>query len=411
MDKTTHSNPALKFFTGIIKILLPVCFIAAGVFTFNHFKASKEKMNRKPAQKQVITVKTVSLKPGSYPAWINAMGTVAADRQVTLKAKVAGEIVSISPDFSEGSVVKKGQALIQIDDSDYKIDVGKARSALAKAMANLELEKGSQAVARQELELIQQAAGEEMPATDLSLRKPQLMQAKAEVENAQAGLDQALLNLSRTTITAPFNSIVIEKNIDAGSVVASQAALGTLVDIDRYRIAAKVPQDKLGVLAGMSRSAPRAVVQSSYSKHEWAGTMVRTTGQVNDKTRMAEAIILVADPLGLRSDRTAPEAPGTFLTPENGQVQLMLNEYVSIKIEGRTMESVYAVPSSLVRENDTLWIYSSGKLEIRQVSPVWKDDQHIFIEKGIQETDRIIVSDLPYAVNGMELNESSGDRS
>ena len=385
----------------IIRIALPICLVLAGVAGFNYFKSQEVKMKRKPIEKQAAVVETIALTPGNFQTYVHAMGTVMPDRQITLKAKVAGEVIFVSENFVQGGLMKKGEILLLIDDSDYQIEVQKVQSALDKTLSDLAIEQGSQLIAREELKLLNQISKGEMVQTDLALRKPQLDQANAVVKNARADLEKAVLNLSRTKIRVPFNALVLEKKVDSGSLVTTQGELATLVDVDAFLVETLVPPDRLAALNINKKTGSKAVIRSQYSKEPWQGTLVRTTGKISSKSRMAGVIIYVKDPLGLKNPETRP--------------QLLLDDYVDVQIQGQILENVYSIPRSILRDKNTVWVYQSGKLAIKQVSLAWKEDGRVFIRSdsrsGIRPGDEVITSDLPAPVNGMALQQDSGTRS
>jgi RND family efflux transporter MFP subunit len=381
----------------IIRIALPICLVLAGVAGFNYFKSQEVKMKRKPIEKQAAVVETIALTPGNFQTYVHAMGTVMPDRQITLKAKVAGEVIFVSENFVQGGLMEKGEILLLIDDSDYQIEVKKVQSALDKALSDLAIERGSQLIAREELKLINQISEGEMAQTDLALRKPQLDQANAVVKNARADLEKAVLNLSRTKIRVPFNALVLEKKVDSGSLVTTQGELATLVDVDAFLVETLVPPDRLAALNINEKTGSKAVIRSQYSEEPWQGTLVRTTGKISSKSRMAGVIIYVKDPLGLKNQETRP--------------QLLLDDYVDVQIQGQILENVYSIPRSILRDKNTVWVYQSGKLVIKQVSLAWKEEDLVFIRSGILPGDEVIISDLPAPVNGMALQQDSGARS
>jgi len=379
-----------------IKIFLPLFFIAAGVAGWNYFKSKKPAIKRNPPKQQVIFVKTITMKPGNYPTWIDAMGTVMPERQILLKSKLAGEVISVSKKFVQGGVIQKGEILLLIDDADYKIEMQKAKSTLDKAVASLELEKGSQLIAKEKLKLINKASHDTVTATDLSLRKPQLVQAKAEVSKARADFEKALLNLSRTKVYLPFNALILEKHVDSGSLVTAQGMIADIVDVDSYRVEALVPQDRLTAFGTGQILNTDAIINSNYSNQTWQGMLNRITGKVNPKSRMAGVIVLIPDPLNLKK--------------RGNRQQLLLDDHVKIKIKGAMLQNVYSLPRSVIREDNSIWIYNAGKLEIREINPVWKEDGVVYVKTGINSGDMVIVSDLSVAVNGMALQVTSGDR-
>ena len=384
--------------TGLlIKIIVPICLIAIGLAGWSYFKNSEPKMKKKPPKKQVIAVQTISIKPGNYQSSIQAMGIVMPDREIILKSKVSGEIVSISPKFVEGAVMAKGEMLLTIDDSDYKIEVQKAQSALDKALSSLALEKGSQLIAKEELKLINEVSEDEIKATDLALRKPQLIQANALVDNARADLAKAQLSMARTKVIIPFNALILEKHVNSGSLVTAQGSLAALVDVDAYRIEAQVPPDRLAGLMINETTGSKAIIHSDYSNHTWQGKVVRITGKMTSRSRMAGVIVLVPDPLGLKAQKKS--------------LQLLLDDHVDVQIFGETLENVFAIPRSILRDGNTLWVYNSGVLEIKKISIAWKEDKLVYIRSGIKTHDKVITSDIPVAVDGMALELASGDNS
>ena len=381
----------------LIKIILPVCLIVAGAAGWHYFKSKEPEIKRKPPGQQAVVVKTIVMEKGNYPTWVNAMGTVMPDRQIMLKSKLAGEIISVSRKFVQGGVMKKGEMLLKLDDSDYKIEIQKARSALDKAIAYLAIEKGSQLIAKEELKLINKASPGEIKATDLALRKPQLTQANAEVANARADLEKAELNLSRTKVYLPFNALILEKHVDSGSLVTAQGTLASIVDVDRYKVEALVPQDRLALFGTGQMSNADAFINSNYSNETWKGKVSGTTGKITPESRMAGVIILVPDPFGLKI--------------KGGRPQLLLGCHVNVRIRGPILENLFSLPRSAVRDHNTVWVYNSGILEIRKIKPVWKEESVIYVKTGINTGDRVITSDLPVAVNGLVLQLAPGESS
>jgi hypothetical protein len=65
---------------------------------------------------------------------------------------------------------------------------------------------------------------------------------------------------------------------------------------------------------------------------------------------------------------------------------------------------VFSVPRSALRDGETIWLLSDeNRLEIRTVSPVWRDAEQVFLNEGLREGDRLVISEIPAPVNGMEL--------
>ena len=371
-----------KFF----RVLVPILLIVAGGVAWAYFQNTAPRIKRKPPVRQVTMVEVMTVQPEDSQPVIKSMGTVVPSRQITLKSRVSGEIQEISPHFVPGGLIAKDELILHLDADDYQVNLQKAQSALAKAKGNLALEQGNQTIAREEMRLLAEAAGEEIQVTELAMRKPQLIQAQAEVASAEADLLKAQLDLERVTIRAPFNCLVVTRHVDLGSQINPQDSLATLVSVDEYWVEAIVPVDRLGIL-NLNRARKYPVTIRSQNGGQWRGQVLTTTGKLNEESRMLTLIIRVRDPLGIRSGRRS--------------AQMILNDYVSVEIKGDKIASVVNLSRDLLRDNQTVWIYNDGKLEIRPVEIVWKQADQIFVSKGLQAGEQLIVSNLSKAVDGM----------
>ncbi|WP_321495374.1 efflux RND transporter periplasmic adaptor subunit [uncultured Desulfobacter sp.] len=377
----------------LLKILLPVCLVAAGVVGFLYYKSKTVEFKRKPAAKTVPVVDVMEVNPSRVTAQVRAMGTVRPDRDVVIKSHVAGTIIQVAPQFVQGGLIPKGQTMVRIDPADYQLAVNKAQSALAQAQADFEIEKGQQQIAREELKLMAQMSPGGVPETSLILRKPQLEQARAAVDSAGSDLETARLDLERTRICAPFHALVLSKEVDAGAMTAAQGPLATLVDVTCYQVEVQIPLDRLDRIRIHETKGSPARIRSLYAGREWQGRVVRTTGAVTEQSRMAGVIIRVDDPLGLG--------------PSKGRPAMLLDDHVEAIIEGQAFDDVFALPRTLIREDSSLWIYKDGHLEIRKVAPVWIENDRVFIQSGLFPGDLVVSSELSAPVEGMALTLAS----
>lgn len=391
MSTTDKKQTAVRI---SMKIVIPLLLIALGGAAMAYFKNTAPKVKRMRPKPPVTAVDVMPVVKTDAPAIIKAMGTVVPSREITLRARISGEVQSLSQQFTPGGYVAKGEALVTLDPSDYEVALQKAKSSLEKAEADLSIEKGSQTIAREELRLLSETAGDTVTETDLLLRKPQLQQARAAVTSARAELRQTQLNLERTVVKAPFNALVVERNVNLGSHVSTQDSLATLVSTDEYWIEAVVPVDRLSALDFNRKGGAQVAITSQAGNGEWQGTLVRTTGKLSDKSRMATVIIAVPDPLGIHG--AGDHSP------------LILDDYVSVVIQGRILPSVFELPRSSLRDGNTVWIYNDGTLTIHPVVPVWKQDDRVFIRDGLTADNLIITSDLSTPVAGMRLALSEG---
>jgi len=85
----------------------------------------------------------------------------------------------------------------------------------------------------------------------------------------------------------------------------------------------------------------------------------------------------------------------------------MLDDYVSVKIHGKILESVIELPRSALRDGNTVWVFNGKALEIRNVVLAWKQEDHVFVRSGLETGEKVIVSDLSTPIQGMHLMVSN----
>ncbi|MBW2369995.1 MAG: HlyD family efflux transporter periplasmic adaptor subunit, partial [Deltaproteobacteria bacterium] len=228
---------------------------------------------------------------------------------------------------------------------------------------------------------------------ELALRQPQLADAKAALSAAEADLERARLDLDRTTVRAPFNSAILSKKIEQGSLVSPQESLAELVCTDEYWVRVSIPIDRLKWLSiptHTGQPGSPATIRYGKNSHERPGRVIRLLVDMGSEGRMARLLIAVEDPLNLKSSPMCPV--------------LLIGEYVQVEIGGRQVANTFRIPRSAYRDESTVWIVATDNtLEIRNVTPVWRDENAIFLQKGLGEGDQVIVSDLPIPIRGMRI--------
>ncbi len=377
-----------------LNILVSLAVIGAGLAGAAYITKTAPKAKRRPPQKMSPLVQVVRVQPENQEVHVSAMGTVVPAREIVLESQVAGEIIFIHPEFTEGGFLKKGAEVLRIDPQDYRLALTLAQARVKDAESKLKQLEEEAAAARDEWRNLyqgQQKADLEPPP--LLVKEPQLSAAKAMLTAEKAEVQKARLNLARTQIRAPFNAIVRAKNVDIGSQVSGQEKLAELAGTDEYWIQASIPVDRLSWI-----TIPRTPAESGSKVRifyrdadERAGRVIKLLGALETEGRMARILVEVKDPLGLK-------------TGAKNQTPLLIGEYVRIEIEGRQLQDVYRIPRTALRDDANLWVVSSdGKLDIRKVETIWRDTRTVLLRDGLEPGDRLIISDLASPIQGMPV--------
>ena len=336
----------------------------------------------------VITVERDTVQPT-----IEAMGTVRPAQDIVLSPRVGGEIIRRSEAFTPGGYVQEGETLLQIDPSDYENALQQRQSELRQATSDLKIEMGRQDVAQKDYQLLGDTLTESNRA--LVLREPQLNAARSQVESARAAVEQAELNLQRTTIRAPFDAHILSRNVNIGSQVAPGDNLGRLVGLDTYWVEATVPLAKLRRLSVPADGEPSSRVRVR-NRTAWEddayreGRLTKVVGALENQTRMARVLITVPDPQSYQ--------------PENAdRPRMIIGSYVEAQIEAQQLNNVIRLNRDYIRDGETVWVMEDGQLRIRDIEIVFRDPQYAYIESGLEAQDRVVTTNLSTVTDGAPL--------
>ncbi|WP_234572389.1 efflux RND transporter periplasmic adaptor subunit [Rhodohalobacter sp. 614A] len=373
--------------------------IAGAAITLLIFSTEPEATRSGAMKETAMLVDVVETERDTFTPTISAMGTVQPSQDIVLSPRVSGEITSLSENFTPGGYVEKGEVLLQIDPADYRNILQQRKSELMQAEADLNIEMGRQEVAKQDYELLNDSLTG--ANRNLILREPQLNAARSQVESARAAVEQAELNLQRTTIRAPFDAYILTRNVNIGSQVASGDELARLVGIDEYWIEAAVPQTSLRWIT-VPRNGGTGSPVTIRNRTAWEpdesreGTLFRLVGALENETRMARVLVSVPDPHG-------------YLSGDTTQPRLMIGSFVETNIEAERLENVIRINRDYIRQDDTIWVMQNDSLDIRDVEIIFRDATYAYITEGLNDGEKIVTTNLSTVVDGSPLRLESAD--
>lgn len=211
----TKSSRAFRI--GVVAVIAAVA--AAGVWYFGF--ADKVKA---PAYR------TVEITRGPLEVTVVANGTVNPVRTVSIGSELSGIVRKVNVDVN--SVVKAGDVLIELDDSNLKANVNQAKASLASAKASLAEAQATLVEAEAKMrryEELNKSSGGRLPSrTELDVQRATVLKSKAGVQSAlaaiddaQATLDTRLTDLSKSQIKSPVDGVVLTRSVEPGYAVAA----------------------------------------------------------------------------------------------------------------------------------------------------------------------------------------------
>ncbi|MEM1010964.1 MAG: efflux RND transporter periplasmic adaptor subunit [Planctomycetota bacterium] len=363
--------------------LLPVVIVVAAGGVAWLLLSTAPQQGTSPPEPLVPTVEVVPVKPASVPVTVEGFGVVRPAREAALAAEVTGPIVEIGDAVEPGGVMREGDLLVRIDPAEYELAVTAAEADLARAQADLELERGRGMIAQREWERFRKSlssVGEEDRSAALANREPQLRQAEVAVLAADNAIAQAKLDLERTTVHAPFDAIVVTEEVEVGRWASVGERLLSLAGTRTFWVEAAVAPARAARLS----AGQEATVFTDAG--ERPGRLIRVLPQVDAEGRMARVLVAVDDPIALHDD--APQLP--------------IGAYVRVTFEAGEADGVVEVPRAAVRENQQVWVRDAdGLLQYRDVDVRFAGEETSLLDVGVFEPgDAVIVSYLDNPLPG-----------
>ena len=377
-----------------LQIVLPLAVLVAAAFG-----ALTMVRNRPPVETQApvfeppgVRVHEVQLR--EVPMSVSSQGTIRPRTESQLIPEIAGRITWVSPSFAAGGFFEAGDVLVKIDPFDYEQALVSARSQLAQARLQLAQEEAEAEVAEREWNDLGRGDPRE-----LTLRKPQLDDARASVAAAEANVTRAERDLERADIVAPYAGRIRQKNVDIGQFVRVGDAVATVYSVDIAEVRLPLPDDQIAYLdlplsyrGGDSQPQPAVTLKATFAgeTHEWQGRVVRTESEIDPVSRMVHVVAEVNDPYAVSTNPNQPP--------------LAVGMYVEAEIEGRTAQNIALVPRAALRGRQQVLVVSQDeRLSFRDVDVFRATTDAVFVRGGLDEGELVVISPLDTPTDGMQV--------
>jgi multidrug efflux system membrane fusion protein len=307
-------------------------------------------------------------KQEDMPIWLAGVGTVQPLNVVNVKVRVDGQLQKVA--FTEGTEVKSGDVLAQIDRRPFEAQLQSARASLAKDEASLANAKTN--VTRFEKLTSIGAA----PTQNLDTFRAQVAELEAATQGDRAMIDTARLNVEFTTVRSPFDGRVGLRLVDPGAIVHASDPNGlvTVTQMDPIAVLFSISQDDL--------PAVRA-----------AGAKVTVAAYTHDGTRSLGQGELGA--IDSQIDATSGQVRLKALF-SNAQRALWPGEFVTVRVLLRTDENATVVPAQAVLQGQQgSYVYTMKPDTTVEAHPIQAGatvDGRTEVRSGLAPNDAVVVA-------------------
>jgi RND family efflux transporter MFP subunit len=335
----------------------------------------------------ITNVEVIEVQPQAVQLTVNSQGTLLPTTETDLIAEVSGRVIAVSDAFNVGNRFRKGDVLIKIDPADYEAATANAAAELANAQLAL-----AQEIAQAEQAAADWEALGEGAASDLTLRKPQLVQAQARIKSAEANLKRARRDLDRSQITAPYDGVVLMKQADLGQFVTANPGnpLGRIYSTESAEVRLPITESEASLLDQHSRRQRFVTLSQNTNGDErvWKAPLIRIEDNVDPNSRLLYVVARIQSPFAPKPEQAALRR-GTFL---------------HASIEGRGLNDAYVLPRYALRGSNTVYVVTDSEaLETRKVTIIKSDAKEVIITDGLEPGERVAISPVAYYVNNMPV--------
>jgi HlyD family secretion protein len=254
---------------------------------------------------------------------LTSTGYVVPQVEVDVSSKLVGRVERAS--IREGSKVKSGQVLFELDASDQRVLVASAQARVAAARARAAAARAQLAEVVQqhdrERRLAETGAIAAATADDLAARarslEEQARATEADVKASEAEVNALSTNLANSTIRAPIDGTVVTKPLQTGDVVTAGTPMAKIADFSSIVVETDVAESRLHLVRP---GRPCEIVLDAYPDKRWRGEVVEVSPQLNRAKATAMAKVRFLEP----DDTVLPEmaARVSFLNAPLDQAKL-----------------------------------------------------------------------------------------
>ena len=326
-----------------------------------------------------VDVTVVDIKPQDTPAAFEYTGKTESSREVEIRARITGYLDEIA--YQEGSLVKQGQLLFQIDPRPFEEELDNTKGVLAREQAKLDN-------ARANLARIKPLARENaVSQKDLDDATATVLASQADVQSAKAQVHQAEINLGYTTIRSPLTGLAGRSEKKVGSLISpGDSLLTTVVRLNPIWVNFAVGENELlkyreQTAAGRLRSPGVQGLQVELVQAD--GSVYPQKGRID---YVASSVDRQTGTLAMRA---------VVPNPKEAQEALKPGQFVRVRIQGVTRPNVIMAPQRAVMQGPqgkfVFVVGPNNTAESRSIEVgEWYGDQWI-VTKGLQAGDKVIV--------------------
>ena len=375
---TINSNIKRFIPLFIITLSLLITFILALLRT-DEKKVDKDEY--------IPNVKSHLVESSDFRIYVESSSHISPKTIYPLNFGIYGEILFLSPFFTNESIFNKGDTLLKIDSTDYSIARINAKFKLDEA--ELELSRQEAIALRSESEISDFTRNSNV--NDLARNKPQLERAKSLALAAKANYEKTESDLIETVFVAPFKGRIINSTASLGLNVMMGMNLGTIYSVDEMIVRLPLSVDDLDILGLNNQNKLKNDIK------------IQLSAKIGDSDKIIEA-----EYLGFSGNinKFSQKINVTGLIENFSDLDIPVdnNVFFNAKIYGPIYENIFSIPNIAIHNDSYVYVINDGKIYKREIQLLKKYDSVSIVKSGLKDGEIINMTRMDYYLDGMKVN-------
>lgn len=415
---TGKTKKKFGFFSFFFRILVAIGIIAVSVFFAQKMISNRPETVERRAFERSFTVSVIDVELGDFTPNISAFGEINAAQTLNIRAPAAGDVIFVAPNLRAGGLLQAGQVLVKVDPFDYELSLSDAKTALADAQSSLaeaqeqlriqslnvdyadnslqlaqtDLTRAkalfdagsmtSQQLESRELTLSQRDQSLRQAQSNIVLQEAAIKRRTTAIDTAQRNVDRATRALAETTITTPYDAVVVSSNVVPGATFSQGEAVATVYQANALEARFTLSEFQYGQLLadGLIGREVEVIWDIKPEPIVLKGNITRIGAQVNASLGGVELFATL---------QSSPEAniwPGTF---------------VSVNLAGTSFENALSIPETAYYSDGNFYVVEERRMKSIPAEILARDGENVIVQADISDGDRIITTRLAQAGDGV----------
>lgn len=334
---------------NVIAIILGCVAIFSALVIVDVLEPDPAEAQQKP--RVATPVSAIDVVPSDHDTSLNLLATTTARWPVQLKATSSAQLAWLNPDIEPGALVEKGTELARLDSSALASHLAEARSNVKQAELSLK-----QALHEQTVALKMLSPNKSSP---FARREPQVSVARAELVRAKQALVSSEKILQEARIVAPFDAVVMRRNVSPREWLESGQVLFELAASDSLDV--ELPVSNLNWQKVQLALVMPQIQVMNQDGQRWPAKVRYVAPQADSTTRQRQVVLSVSHPYRMPT-------------------RLLPNQQVKVEVNLGRQPNIVTLPMSAITRDGYVWTISEDqRLQKERVQSVGQQPNQVYV--------------------------------